>query len=51
VIHTGNLTPAKQESLQILLKAISDCIAKEEWDRLKSHHNIIKKEWLIISDT
>jgi hypothetical protein len=51
VIHAGNLTPAKRESLRILLEAVSDRIAKEEWDRLKSHHNIIKKEWLIVSDT
>ncbi|KAH3182592.1 hypothetical protein KXV92_007260 [Aspergillus fumigatus] len=51
VIHAGNLTPAKRESLQILLEAISDRIAKEEWDKLKSRYNIIKKEWLIVSDT
>jgi hypothetical protein len=51
VIHAGNLTPAKRESLRILLEAASDRIAKEEWDKLKSHYNITKKEWLIVSDT
>jgi hypothetical protein len=51
VIHTGNLTPVNRESLRILLEAVSDRIAKEEWDKLKSRYNIIKKEWLIVSDT
>jgi hypothetical protein len=51
VIHAGNLTPAKRESLRILLEAASDRIAKEEWDKLKSHYNITKKEWLVVSDT
>jgi hypothetical protein len=51
VIRAGNLTPAKRESLRILLEAASDRIAKEEWDKLKSRYNIIKKEWLIVSDT
>jgi hypothetical protein len=45
------LTPAKRESLRILLEAASDRIAKEEWDKLKSHYNITKKEWLVVSDT
>ncbi|GFF93341.1 hypothetical protein IFM53868_07153 [Aspergillus udagawae] len=51
VIHAANLTPAKRESLRINLEAASDRIATEEWDKLKSRYNIIKKEWLIVSDT
>jgi hypothetical protein len=51
VIHAANLPPAKRESLRINLEAVSDRITKEEWDKLKSRYNIIKKEWLIVSDT
>lgn len=51
VIRAAKLTPAKRESLRINLEAVSDRIAKEEGDKLKSRYNIIKKGWLIVSDT
>jgi hypothetical protein len=50
VIRANNLTPAKRESLRINLEAASDRIAKEEWDKLKRRYNIIRKEWLVVSD-
>ncbi|EAW10957.1 uncharacterized protein ACLA_065920 [Aspergillus clavatus NRRL 1] len=40
LIRAANLTPDKQESLQINLEAALGRIAKEEWDKLKRCYNI-----------
>jgi hypothetical protein len=50
LIHAPNLPPVDRELLRIRLDAALDCIPKEEWDRLKSHDNITRKEWLIVLD-
>lgn len=50
VIRAANLTPAKRESLRINLEAVSDRMAKEEWDKLESRYEIVKKDWLIVLD-
>jgi hypothetical protein len=49
LICAPNLAPDDRESLRIKLDAVSGSISKEKWDKLKSHYNIIREEWLIIS--
>ncbi|GIJ92733.1 hypothetical protein Asppvi_002011 [Aspergillus pseudoviridinutans] len=50
LIHAPNLTPEGRELLQSKLDAVLGRITKEEWVRLKNRYNIIRKEWLIVSD-
>ncbi|KAF4227807.1 hypothetical protein CNMCM8980_005988 [Aspergillus fumigatiaffinis] len=50
VIRAGDLSPAQRESLRINLEAVSDRMAKEEWDKLESRFEIVKRDWLIVLD-
>ncbi|KAF4230399.1 hypothetical protein CNMCM6457_005975 [Aspergillus fumigatiaffinis] len=50
IIRARKLTHEGRKNLQILLDAVLARIRKEEWDKLKSRFNIIKNEWLIVSD-
>jgi hypothetical protein len=49
-IPAPNLTSERRVLLQIKLNAVLDCIPEEEWYKLKCRYNIIKKEWLIVSE-
>jgi hypothetical protein len=49
-IYAPDLTSDGRELLRIRLDAAADSIPKEEWDKLKSRFEIVKKEWFIVSD-
>ncbi|KAF4213742.1 hypothetical protein CNMCM5878_010113 [Aspergillus fumigatiaffinis] len=50
LIHAPDLTSDNRELLRVRLDAAADSIRKEEWDKLKSRYDIVKKEWFIVSD-